>query len=398
MLSEIEKIAQSKDSWIDKRPEIIKLLNELEPDKPTDNTCGFIAYNVPDKPRMKMKTGRFLTRKLKLNSGFLSDSEIQSIAEQINLKLFPDVQVRLDKGSQITKNYENDVGGCSCMTGDDCDCTKLYEMNPDRFQQLIMMYNDNSARAIVSKLDNGRYLMDRIYSDSETLKDKMFDYAEKQGWIYRTYTKSDKFDVSNGNSSECIVSGLEYEDGYIPYMDTLFKYCIENNRLTIFHKDVNKNSHGELDNTDGYLQASMYCDICDNRINEDNCFYVDDGVCCEGCYSENFFHCEYCEQDVSVDEQTFIEDKHIYVCRYCAEHHYSKCKECGNYFYSVYTVDNDEQCCENCLDNYSKCEECGEYFSTLNKENLCEDCAENEISKNLPISIKSEDTITGRLF
>lgn len=401
--AEIEEAIEPEQTecWQNKRNRVIVTLKELEPDKPDDGTTGFLAYNVPNKPRMKMKTGRFLTRKLGLNSGFLDDVQIRKISDAVNMKLFPDIETRLDSGEQITQNYEDAVGGSSCMTGSDAQYTLLYESNPDRFQQLIMFYNGNSARAIVHKLDNGRFLMDRIYSDSEHLKDKMFDYAREHDWIYRTYTSAGSYNVSNGMSSECIVSGLNYEDGEVPYMDTLIKYCIERGQLTIFHRNVNKSADGTLDSTCGNLSESGYtCCCCNDRVHEDDIYCNDNGNhYCLDCYHEYYFYCEHCNNDCSVDDQVYITDKCFHVCQYCADSHYYQCQECEKYFSldATYTVDEDELCCENCIDNYSQCESCGEYFSTIDDDGYCENCQDDKPAKNLPF-VACKESDTGELF
>jgi len=350
---------------------------------------------------MKMKTGRFLTRKLGLNSGFLTDQQIQSIAAKINMECFPDITTRLDKGEQITTNYEDAIGGTSCMTGDDAEYTRLYESNPDRFQQLIMVYGGNSARAIVHKLDDGQYLLDRVYSDSEELKESMRQYAIDHNWLYRTFSGAASCSVSNGRPSDCIVSGLWYENGKVPYMDTLTQYRIENGKLTIFHPAVDKRSDGSLDSTWGELEdeGSVTCENCGYRINIDSSYCVGDYSYCESCYNELFFCCESCQESCGRDDVVHIENTGEYVCQYCADTYYHQCWECDEYFSTdeVYTVDGDQLCCESCLNNYTQCKSCGCYFSTCDDDGHCENCQDDKPAKNLPfVSCKESDT--GELF
>ena len=384
-----------------KREQIIDTLHELEPGKPDDGIAGFIAYNVPGKDRMKMKTGRFLTRKLGLNSGFLTDQQIQTIAEKINMEFFPDITIRLDKGEQITLNYRDAIGGASCMTDSESESTRLYESNPDRFQQLIMIYGSNSARAIVHKLDNGRYLLDRVYSDSEELKDAMRQYAIEHSWWYRTHNSPGSNNISNGLSSECIVSDLCYEDGEVPYMDTLTQYCIENGNLTIFHSNVCRRSDGELDSTNGTLDDENYitCENCGCRCHIDNSYCVSDYSYCESCYNEQFSFCECCQEDCSTDDMVSIDDLGIYVCQYCANACYHQCKDCDHYFSrdGMHTVDDDEICCESCLDNYTQCENCGGWFSTCDDDGYCEDCQDDKPAEVLPF-VACKELDTGELF
>jgi len=321
---------QKENDWQGKRGQIIDTLHELEPGKPDDGIVGFIAYNVPGKDRMKMKTGRFLTRKLGLNNGFLADQQIQSIAAKINMEFFPDITIRLDKGKRITLNYENAIGGTSCMTEGNANCTRLYESDSDRFQQLIMIYGSNSARAIVHKLDNGQYLLDRVYADSEELKEVMQNYAIEHNWLYRTSNLPGRNNISNGLSSECIVSDLCYEKGEVPYMDTLTQYCIENGRLTIFHPSVDKRSDGELDSTCGELEDKDYitCECCGCRYYIDYSYYIGDYNYCESCYNKHFFYCECCQEDCSKEDMVLIMGTDICVCQHCADRHYHQCRDC----------------------------------------------------------------------
>jgi hypothetical protein len=153
-------------------------VNQLKPDKPEDEDVGKIAYNVPNKPRMKITTGKFLRRKLNLNKYF-NDVDLQAIADNINNELFPEIKVKLLKGSDITNAYKNCFGVSSCMTNDDAYKTRLYEMNPDRFEMLTMQWKNDEARAILHKLDNNNKLLGCIYSSSSNLKTKMKKYAKE---------------------------------------------------------------------------------------------------------------------------------------------------------------------------------------------------------------------------
>ena len=74
--------------WKTVRGRVYKSLSELQPDIPKDGIRNFISYNVLNKPRMKLRTTRFLSRKLKLNSGFLNDRSLQDLGNIINLELY----------------------------------------------------------------------------------------------------------------------------------------------------------------------------------------------------------------------------------------------------------------------------------------------------------------------
>lgn len=314
--------------------ETLPLLEQLQPSIPDDGSQNFLAYNVPGpaRRRMKMKTGKFLVRKLSLSNGVLTDVQIQDLASRINIELFPgSTEIRLDKGDDITENYREELGGRSCMTGDCADYTGLYASNPDRFQQLIMKQENDSARAIVHKLDNGQYLMDRIYSTCEYLKQAMHNYRNAHDWHDRTASGT--------------VSGLEYNDGEIPYMDTLKYFQIIDGLLTI--STVSYNSYGTLEQQDGELESGTLCESCRCRTPEDEIICVNDQSLCESCVEYDYSYCEECDEYYLNDNMRNIVDRDIWVCEWCANDSYTRCKDCGDYVSdSVKVVDG---YCEHCL-------------------------------------------------
>jgi len=343
-------------------------LDLLEPDYCTDESINYLSFNSNNK-RMKLKTSRFLTRKLNLNNGFLKDDVIRNIADNTNSELFGETgfETKLDNGIKITENYKNCVGGSSCMTGCNSDYTKLYEMNPDRFFQLVVTSDKDSARAIVHKLDNGKMLVGRIYSTARHLKDYMINCISNRSWLYAN-------NVPGGDKSSWVMSGLEYEDGYIPFMDTLTEACTCEKGLTVSYGGCN--CAGTLDSTCGELGSGYECSSCGNRISEDDMYNINGDYYCNDCYSELFFFCESCSEDCSVEGMIEIEDKEIYVCGYCAEHNYYRCEECGSYF-SEATSTNNGYVCQSCLEDYSYCESCETYMQEgemVDDEFVCQEC------------------------
>ena len=381
------------DQWMKYGHDIRRRLKQLEPDKPGDGTSGFLAYNVSkDKPRMKIKVGRFFTKKLQLNSGYLNDVAIQKISTIVSMELWPNIRTELVKGSDITKAYENEIGTTSCMTGDYAKYTRLYESNPDRFQMLIMHYSNNSARAIVHKLDNGKYFMDRVYADCEDLKIMMTNYAIDHNWyygyniIYFNGTKIDDYD-------DIIVSGLNYDDGEVPFMDTLTEYRLRGSKIDIFHTSARYSADGTLDSTNGYLDNSYTCENCSESMPEDDMICVDDITLCRDCYDNDYFYCESCSNSHNNDDSVLINGD-IYVCQHCAYTFYSQCVDCEEYFTNdeVYSTSYDDIVCESCLEKYSRCENCNEYFTSDDIiGDYCEDCQPEDDD---PISVQNEnDTV-----
>ncbi len=346
------------------------------PDKPDDDSIGYIAFNVPGKDRLKLKTARYLTRKCKLNEGAsLNDEQIRILAEKINSLLWTVEElnnIELIHGKAITEAYNDEVGGSSCMTGSNSDYTKLYESNLTRFEMLIICSGNDSARAIIHKLDNGRKLLGVIYATAEHLLDEMEKYAIRQNWIPCAAPDQDK--------NSWVMSDLHFCDGEIPYMDVLTSGEINNNLLTVSYNS----GDFELQNTNGSLNGGYQCENCSDHIYEYDTYSDGDGnTYCEYCFNENFIYCPDCEDIIHNNDVIFIQDKEIYVCQRCADKNYYRCETCGKY----HTLDDmqifdDSAYCENCFDSVANCcEECNKTFepeeltSVDDSGPLCADCA-----------------------
>lgn len=360
--------------------EIIKSrIDKYEPGKPTDDIAGFLAFKQGDK-RMKIKTGRFLTKKLGLGD-ILPEDIIHNISDEINSTLFSKLQISLDSGSRITDNYRNKVGGSSCMAGNCCEYTKLYENNPDRFQQLIVRFISDSGRAIVSKLDNGQFYMDNIYCSSVYIKEKMQEYADEQGWIWMSdgvnslRFKGDSFT----NYRDLVMSGLTYKEGEVPYMDTFYKYKIVGGKLNIYHDNFSGGCDGTTDGQEGCLQGDTYCIACEEVVsNNNNVLFVNGEAYCVDCYDNTFTHCSHCSRETVTDDITKVNDK--LVCPNCLSRIYTECNDCNEYTDTdeILFV-GDEPICPECVNDYSQCNDCNEYVdetTDIGDKGVCDDCLE----------------------
>lgn len=350
-------------------------IDYLYPDKPDDDSTGFISFNAKNGgDRMKLKTARYLTRKCGLNK-HLNDEQIRILAEKINSLLWTEEElnnVEILRGQAIMDAYEEEVGGSSCMTGD-CSCyTGLYVENPNRFGMLVIRNGNDSARAIVHYLDNGRTLLGCVYTTAEHLLDKMRDYGIQQGWhIYRDLTDIDK--------STLIMSGLNFCEGEIPYMDVLIQGEICGDTLTASYNGGSFSLQDQNGGLGGYT-----CEACGDHVHEDDTYRDNGGEAyCETCFNEIFFICYHCNDTVCNDDGIFIENKEIYVCQSCADQNYHQCKTCSDY-HELDNVQflNDDAYCESCFDEIADCcEECSEAFYTKDLTTvddsgpLCEDCA-----------------------
>lgn len=358
-------------------------LAKFNPGIPDDGTTGFIAFNTGSQ-RMKIKTGRFLTKKLNLNSGFIPDEFLQKIAHSINKCLFGvELKIRLDKGVAIRENYANNVGGSSCMSGN-CACyVGLYVDNQDRYQQLIVEFGNDSARAMVVKLDNGKFFLDRIYTTSENLIPEIKKYTKEQGWLYRAYNDADEYEVFKDgeheidNYNQMIVSGLNYNDGEVPFQDTLIDYDLANHKLNLFHGKSDYDAIGRVDATNGYLENGdePRCCCCGDYISEENLYSANDEYYCECCFDENFSTCYQCGDPENNDNCVESNSCDVY-CRHCADVYLFRCSDCGEYHVISDMIEaNDRAYCESCFgEKFYYCKDCDELVE-IDKECNCKETA-----------------------
>lgn len=390
---------RGSNCWTSRKYIIQEELNRLNPDLSKEHTSGMIAFDVPDKDRMKIRTQRFLTRKLILNNGFLPDHVISTVGDEINSVLFPDIETTIIKGQPITEAYRKSVGGSSCMTDCCAEHTKLYEMNPDKIQMLIMRYLNDSARAILYKLDNDKgYFLDRVYASNNLLEDKMYFYAEEKKWI--------SYNNINGKSTEekdtLIISDLVYEDGHVPYMDT-FNGDIDGGKLTL-----SRGGSICMDSTDGCIEGGGYvCEWCAEHVHEDDAVSIGNYAYCQYCIDEHFTFCERCHEYVNSDDAVLIKDINKYVCNHCVSGNYVLCEDCESYIEDDYVTVESERCiCMDCSTSteYKECVECNEWFyeANINEDGYCNECepeAEDEEEHSTHtddprpfVSCKTDDT------
>lgn len=364
------------------------LVKSFDPGETTTDAPASISFRQKNGHRAVIKIGRFLTTKLNLKE-VLTDKEIEDVSVRILAEIEAQKpKIRLDTGNQIYKNYLSAVGGSSCMAGERSKAKKvgLYCINPDRFSQLIMQVGRCSARAIVHKLDNGKQLLDRIYTDNSSLLEKMRSYAIENDWYFRgegssgqnVYKKllKSNHEITPIEYMELIVSRIKFINGEIPYCDCLKCGTLEkdgkNHLLTIFHPKSYReythyleSQHGtiviESENTvrcggcnnsfpDNRLQrirtarrSNFFCSSCIARIfstcfhcgtlrDAEDCHYYEgiDGVICDGCFSDSYHACIDCDAVHHNDNMHYIESIDDWVCESCLED-YFLCPKCDRW-------------------------------------------------------------------
>jgi hypothetical protein len=128
------------------------------------------------------------------------------------------------------------------------------------------------------------------------------------------------------------------------------------------------------------------CAICGEVIGEDEDYLENSSgeYLCEKCQDDGYLMCEDCGE--FTDETYSIDDGYKYVCRECTYDYYY-CERCNEYFTrsNVYDTYDDYYVCEHCAENhYYRCENCGNYvheddacWNERREEYYCPNCYEN---------------------
>jgi hypothetical protein len=233
------------------------------------------------KARTEIGIGRWVRRIFtEVHKSTIADSKIE---EFVNLyKATMDggdlTNFELVTGEDIRKwyhenNYEERRGqlGNSCMRYHSCqDFLDIYVKNPEVCQLLILKSDDNKdkikGRALVWKLTDGEYYIDRIYTINDSDRLLFLDYA-------RINKINNSYDTRFSSELEVKLGDHTYQK--YPYMDTFVVY----NPTTKILKDDEdlwpgqgyirlQDTHGGFDEED-----AVYSDWDDEYINRENAVY-----------------------------------------------------------------------------------------------------------------------------
>jgi hypothetical protein len=347
---------------------------------------GDVLYlNKPDdKAFSKMRLGRFIRRHV-LKESVLTEKAFQDCVETLVNHFFPACTFEICTGNQITQNYENCVGGGSCMSGDCAPRTAIYADNPKCFSQLIGKQNRNTARAILFHTDGGHTVLGRVYTGSSYLARMMEQYCVKQGWMiedgYELKYKGEEVDQTSDEF--CLeISGIKWHEGGVPYMDSFENASVMNdNTITLYW------SNGAdycLTDTSGFLRDGCFCCCCDTPHAEEDSYSSEDGYYCPGCFEERFTTCDHCSDTTHNSNMNEVYGEEV--CNDCLSSYYVTCEDCGDIHNDDdVTVIDDVNVCNGCKETkYTACTECDELVKNddvvigKDEQELCETCKEAE--------------------
>lgn len=115
-------------------------------------------------------------------------------------------------------------------------------------------------------------------------------------------------------------------------------------------------------------------DICEECGElKENIISVEDDKYCPDCLDEALNNgdvsvCDKCGEYFYEGNAIYIQEAGEIVCEDCAERHFYKCKECGQYFASCYDTCNGDYICSSCAEEYSVCENCG---NLMHPDDVC---------------------------
>jgi hypothetical protein len=249
-----------------------------------------LPYNIRDKKRgsefwTKARTdigiGRWIRRIFtEVHKSTVLDSKIEEFVNLYKAAIDGEDLSKFEivSGEDIRKwylkdSYEQERGqlGNSCMRYRSCqDFFDIYVKNPEVCQLLILKSEDDknkiTGRALIWKLTDGSYYMDRIYTINDSDKLLFQDYA-RVNKIQNSYDGNSSLDL------EVKLGDHTYEK--YPYMDTLVVY---NPTTKILRGDEDLwpgQGYISIQDTQGGFRAedAVYSDWDDEYISRENAVY-----------------------------------------------------------------------------------------------------------------------------
>jgi len=164
----------------------------------------------------------------------------KAVSDDVNLNEDFQETTNFDYYAECNTSYDARDGcgslGESCMRHNNCVDDNFFEVYEDNNVKLLIHTNDDGdidSRALIWALDDGRILMDRIYTDFDHKEELFKSYASRHGyWYKRWQSYSDKTTFINKEGKEVFDEGLFFKLRHgrsydnMPYLDT-FSYSFK---------------------------------------------------------------------------------------------------------------------------------------------------------------------------
>lgn len=267
-----------------------------------------IGSDIWNKSRTPLRIGRLVN---KLFPDKYSNKEVEDFTNKFKSILENSGQkIKVVEADEIaywykSQNYKSQDGnlGNSCMKSKGSNYFEIYSKNPEVCRMVCILEDDGEgdkliARALVWKVDtikgsvstpnpeNFEYFMDRQYAISDDLVEKLRNYANDQGWAFKTNNNHHSYSgvtYKSNKYSLSLVIQLNLEETYstFPYMDTFRRYDPKSNKL--FNDDEVEGNDGDylLNDTGGGYEVieeeedSVYSEYYDCEIPVDHAVYSD---------------------------------------------------------------------------------------------------------------------------
>jgi hypothetical protein len=276
-------------------PDVVDYSNELhELDKESDRGSG-----VFNKSRNEVGLGRFVN---KLFPGKYNSKQVEEFVNSFKASLEKAGEhFDLVEGEDIEhwywyENYKEKSGtlGSSCMS-QKRNLFGIYTQNPDVCKLLILKEDDKIiGRALIWKLasikhmrkdvEGVEYFMDRQYTIKDSDVKKFTNYANEQGWCYKSYNNHHSYSTVTINDEvknvDMTVKVKDKDYNRYPYMDTFRRYDVNNG---ILHNDDEQDEEAYegqyiLEDTGGgyaEIEGGYYSEYYDRRIPRDEAVWSD---------------------------------------------------------------------------------------------------------------------------
>jgi hypothetical protein len=352
-----------------------------------------LPYNIRDKrrgsefwtkARTEMKIGRWTSRIFtEVHKSELPASKIEEFVNLYKAAIDGEdlTNFELVSGEDIRKwyhenNYKERRGqlGNSCMRYNNCqDFLDIYVKNPEVCQLLILKSDDDkdkiTGRALIWKLKDGEYYMDRIYT-IKTADEQLFkEWAIKNKYWFKSNQDFSEFtsfefhkedgtvEKRQGEFSVKLDSKGDYHS--YPYMDSFKYYSVSKGAL---YNSSNFGYDYELVDTEGGNgscsecggNGRVECSRCDGD-GTDECDECNGRgkVECDDCSGAGEVECHICDGE-GTDKCSSCGGSGKDECEDCDGSGKEECEDCGG----SGEIDGDE--CDSCLGNGKhECSSCG---------------------------------------
>jgi len=246
------------------------------------------------------KVGRIFKTLLTAAGYSATEKEIEDLVNNYK-KVISDKSTNMElvQGEEIRKYYSHKSGSSirkgtlagSCMRYDYCQPYLDIYVENSNIYCLVLKSEDEPdkimARALVWKLVDGKYFMDRIYCTHDYEVGTFIDYARERGWIYKDSQNSLPSGLKLGHdyyNDKLKVQLEKIEFSSYPYLDTL--KWMDWGQKTL--SNVN-NGTFPLESTEG--EMGVGCDFCSG----------DGRVDCPECDGDGYEDCDFCSGNGRID-------------------------------------------------------------------------------------------------